>query len=69
MSVIKATNKTPFEIVFGQRSRSDIEIWKSVGEPGVEHEENLPNDFLSEVNECRFHISYKVFWTSLVSSF
>ncbi|CAF1267189.1 unnamed protein product [Rotaria sordida] len=50
-SVAKVTNKTPFEIVFGQRPRSDFETWKMISESGVEDEENLPNDFIYEVNE------------------
>ena len=67
MSVLKVTNKTPFEIVFGQRPRSDFEIWKIVRESGVEDEENLPIDFIYEVNECKFYIRHIVFWKSFVS--
>ncbi|CAF3748903.1 unnamed protein product [Rotaria sp. Silwood1] len=39
--------------MFGQRRRSDIETWKMISESGIEDEENLPNDFISEVNELQ----------------
>ncbi|CAF2953549.1 unnamed protein product [Rotaria sp. Silwood2] len=52
-TICKVTNKTPFDIMFGQRHRSDIETWKMISESGVEDEENLPNDFISEVNELQ----------------
>ena len=58
---MKVTNKTPFEIVFGQRPRSDFEIRKIVRESGVEDEESLPIDFIYEINECEFYISRIVF--------
>jgi hypothetical protein len=57
-SVTKVTNKTPFEIVFGQRPRSDFEMWKSINESGIEDEENLPNDLIYEVNECKVYIRH-----------
>ena len=60
-SVTKVINKTPFEIVFGQRPRSDFEMWKSIGESGVEDEENLPNDFIYKVSDCKFYIRHIVF--------
>ena len=57
-SVVKVTNKTPFEIVFfDQRTRSDFEMWKTVCQSGVEDEENLPNDFIFELSECKFNIT------------
>ncbi len=66
-SVAKVTNKTPFEIVFGQRLRPDFEMWKIVCESGIEDEENLLNGFIDEVNECKFYIRHIVFWMSLIS--
>ncbi|CAF2691319.1 unnamed protein product [Rotaria sp. Silwood2] len=36
------TKATPYEIMFGQRPRSDSDFWKLVQEAGIEDEENLP---------------------------
>lgn len=49
-SIAKTTNKTPYEVVFGQRPRSDFEIWKIITESGVEDEEDLPSDIMNQLN-------------------
>ncbi|CAF3273316.1 unnamed protein product [Rotaria socialis] len=54
-SIAKMTSKTPYEVVFGQASRSNFEMWKIISESGVEDEENLPDDFieaLTELHQC-----------------
>ncbi len=66
-SVTKVKNKTPFEIVFGQRPRSDFEMRRIFSESGIEDEENLPDDFIYEVNGCKFYIRHIVFRKSFVS--
>ncbi|CAF4323956.1 unnamed protein product, partial [Rotaria socialis] len=45
-SVVKITNKTPYEVIFGEGLRSDFEIWKAISQSGVEDEENLPDNFI-----------------------
>ncbi len=57
-SIAETTNKTPYEVVFGQQPRSDFEMWKIISESGVEDEENLPNNLVNIFNECKVYISY-----------
>jgi hypothetical protein len=57
-SVAEATNKTPYEIVFGQKPRSDFEMWRTINQAGVTDEENLPADFIDILNECKCLINY-----------
>jgi len=60
-NVAKITNKTPYEIFFKQgRSISDyFEIQKVISQSGIEDEENLPDNFIHKLNECKFYfISY-----------
>ena len=59
-SVSKTTNKMPFEIVFGQRPKSDFQMWKIIRESSIDDEENLPNDFIHDVNECKFYIKHSL---------
>ncbi|CAF3709464.1 unnamed protein product [Rotaria socialis] len=49
-SVVKITNKTPYEVIFGEGLRSDFEIWKVMSQAGVEDEENLPDNFTRKLN-------------------
>ncbi|CAF3592755.1 unnamed protein product [Rotaria socialis] len=51
-SVVKITNKTPYEVIFGEGLRSDFEIWKAISQSGVEDEENLPDNFIRKINGC-----------------
>ncbi len=57
-SVAKITNKAPYEIFFKQgRSISDyFEIQKIISQSGIEDEENLPDNFIRKLNECKFYI-------------
>jgi len=59
-NVAKITNKTPYEIFFKQgRFISDFEIQKVISQSGIEDEENLPDNFIHKLNECKFYfISY-----------
>ena len=43
------TKATPYEIMIGQRLRSDSDFWKLVHEAGIEDEENLPTS-VDEIN-------------------
>ncbi|CAF2061660.1 unnamed protein product [Rotaria magnacalcarata] len=43
------TKATPYEVMFGQRPRSDSEFWKLVHEAGIDDEENLPTP-VDEIN-------------------
>ncbi|CAF1443236.1 unnamed protein product [Rotaria sp. Silwood1] len=47
----KSINKTPYEVVFGQKPRSDFEVWKLLSEAGIEDEEKLPQEFVNALNE------------------
>lgn len=42
---------TPFEIVFGPRSRCDINIRQALLEGGIVHEEDLPQYVIDELEE------------------
>jgi hypothetical protein len=56
-NVAKITNKTPYEVVFKQgRSISNFEIQKVISQSGIEDEENLPDNFIHKLNECKFYI-------------
>ncbi|CAF1150067.1 unnamed protein product [Didymodactylos carnosus] len=45
-SLSRAVNTTPFEIVFGQKPRTDCVFWKTVSEQGITDETDLPSDAL-----------------------
>ena len=49
----KPIKKTPYEVVFGQKLRSDFEMWKLLSESGIEDEEKLPQEFIDTLNEGR----------------
>ncbi len=56
-NVAKITNKTPYEIFFKQgRSISDFEIPKVTSQFGIEDEENLPDNLIHKLNECKLYI-------------
>ncbi|CAF0810356.1 unnamed protein product [Didymodactylos carnosus] len=40
--VSQTTKCTPYEVMFGQRPRSDSEFWKLVSEQNIQHEDQLP---------------------------
>ena len=48
----KSTGKSPYEVVFGQKPRCDIEMWQVLSNQGVVNEEDLPNDFIGALKEC-----------------
>ena len=48
----KSIGKTPYEVVFGQKLRCDIEMWQILSNQGVVNEEDLPNDFIGALEEC-----------------
>jgi len=57
----KITNKTPYEVFFKQgQSISDyFEIQKVISQSGIDDEENLHDNFIHKLNECKFYmISY-----------
>ncbi|XP_070183031.1 KRAB-A domain-containing protein 2-like [Littorina saxatilis] len=45
-SVSSATGTTPYELVFGQKPRSDQAVWEEFAAQGIVREEDLPNDLL-----------------------
>ena len=47
----KSTGKSPYEVVFGQKPRCDIEMWQVLSNQGVVNED-LPNDFTGALKEC-----------------
>ncbi|CAF0987792.1 unnamed protein product [Rotaria sordida] len=47
----KSINKTPYEVVFGQKPRSDFKMWELLSEAGIEDEEKLPQEFIDALNE------------------
>ncbi|CAF2024314.1 unnamed protein product [Rotaria magnacalcarata] len=51
-SVVKITNKNPYDVIFREGLRSDFEIWKAISQSGVEDEENLPDNFIRKFNGC-----------------
>jgi len=57
-NVAEIKDKTPYEIFFKQgRSISDyFEIQKVISQSGIEDEENLPDNFIHTLNECKFYI-------------
>ncbi|CAF3972471.1 unnamed protein product [Didymodactylos carnosus] len=50
-SYAESTKKTPYEVVFGQQPRCDLEMWKILADSGIEDEEDLPADFAEQLNE------------------
>jgi hypothetical protein len=61
----KSINKTPYEVVFGQKPRSDFEMWKLLSEAGIEDEEKLPQEFIDALNEGKIFY-YGVFVKVLI---
>ena len=60
-SIAKSINKTPFEIVFGQRPRTDDDSWKSIfnhqqqGDMNkIILEEDLPDEIANIVKETNY---------------
>ncbi|CAF1430049.1 unnamed protein product, partial [Didymodactylos carnosus] len=47
----QTTKKSPYEVVFGQKPRSDFEMWKMLSDDGIEDEEQMPADFIQMLNE------------------
>ncbi|CAF1598739.1 unnamed protein product, partial [Didymodactylos carnosus] len=52
-SIVQTIDKSPYEVVFGQKPRSDFEIWSVLSKDGIEDEEQLPNNFIDTLNGCR----------------
>ncbi|CAF1545738.1 unnamed protein product [Didymodactylos carnosus] len=50
-SEAQSISKTPYEVVFGQKPRSDFEMWKLLSETGIDDEEKLPVEFIDALNE------------------
>ncbi|CAF4594993.1 unnamed protein product, partial [Didymodactylos carnosus] len=50
-SCAQTTKKSPYEVVFGQKPRSDFEMWKMLSDDGIEDEEQMPADFIQMLNE------------------
>jgi len=56
-NVAKITNKIPSEIFLKHdRSISEFEIQKVIRQFGIEDEENLPDNVIDKLNECKFYI-------------
>ncbi|CAF2145925.1 unnamed protein product [Rotaria magnacalcarata] len=50
-SEAQTIGETPYEVVFGQKPRSDFEMWKLLSENGIEDEEKLPREIMEALNE------------------
>jgi len=51
-SSAQTTKKSPYELVFGQKARPDTQMWQLLSGQGVLDEEELPRDFIDQLNEC-----------------
>jgi hypothetical protein len=51
-SSAQTIKKSPYEVVFGQKPRCDIEMWQVLSDQGILNEEELPHDFIDALNEC-----------------
>ena len=52
-SQAQTIGKTPYEVVFGQKPRSDFEMWKLLSESGIEDEEKLSAELVDALNESK----------------
>ncbi|CAF0963106.1 unnamed protein product [Didymodactylos carnosus] len=50
-SCAQTTKKPPYEVVFGQKPRSDFEMWRMLSDDGIEDKEQMPADFIQMLNE------------------
>ncbi|CAF2139240.1 unnamed protein product [Rotaria magnacalcarata] len=51
-SSAQTIKKSPYEVVFGQKPRCDIEMWQVLSDQGILNEDELPLDFIDLLNEC-----------------
>ncbi|CAF3516230.1 unnamed protein product [Rotaria sp. Silwood1] len=52
-SSAKSTDKSPYEVVFGQKARCDIAMWQVLSDQGILDEEDLPYNFMDGLKECQ----------------
>ncbi|CAF1475533.1 unnamed protein product, partial [Didymodactylos carnosus] len=50
-SYAESTKETPYEVVFGQQPRCDLERWRILANSGIEDEEDLSADFAEQLHE------------------
>lgn len=50
-SLARGIKHTPFEVVYGQRPRVDLTLWKSIEEQNIEDEEDLPPSIKEQLDE------------------
>ncbi|CAF1570775.1 unnamed protein product [Rotaria magnacalcarata] len=50
-SSAQTIKKSPYDVVFGQKPRCDIEMWQVLSDQGILNEEELPLDFIDLLNE------------------
>ncbi len=48
-SIAQGIKHTPFEVVFGQKPRLNVTLWKSIVDQGIENEEDLPPSILKQL--------------------
>lgn len=52
-SMSGTTGRTPYELVFGQKARSDQGVWEELAAQGVLNEEDLPEEFVERFNSSQ----------------
>jgi hypothetical protein len=50
-SIAQGIKHTPFEVVFGQKPRLNVTLWRSIADQGIEDEEDLPTSILKQLAE------------------